>query len=329
MTRQVVNVGTNENDGTGDKLRVAMTKINENFEEVYSLTAGETNIDFTPNTISSTNTNGNLTLVPNGTGTLIVSSGIIVNSDAQSDESAQLIMKDSTDADMLIVDPLTKSVSINTTSATSGLFVVGNASITGSNVALAANVSLGASETNVITVTGKIGSSIAANVDGVYDIGTAMAKFGTAYLSGVESTAGNITTLGTNTITAETVTSTYGTIGDLTISGTLIDLDTDVLSVAATVSSRAYKGTVTRETLSAPIALAHPLNFVYSYSPSGAGLQVELDTASGHTGGPIFFINRSGSNAYSVLAPDSSVVATVSANGTARVISDGVSWFQV
>ena len=36
MTRQVINNGTSANDGTGDTLRNAATKINANFQEIYS-----------------------------------------------------------------------------------------------------------------------------------------------------------------------------------------------------------------------------------------------------------------------------------------------------
>ena len=35
MTRQVISTGTTANDGTGDTLRSAGTKINDNFEEIY------------------------------------------------------------------------------------------------------------------------------------------------------------------------------------------------------------------------------------------------------------------------------------------------------
>ena len=35
MTRQVISTGTAANDGTGDTLRSAGTKINDNFEEIY------------------------------------------------------------------------------------------------------------------------------------------------------------------------------------------------------------------------------------------------------------------------------------------------------
>ena len=37
MAKQLINVGTVANDGTGDPIRSAMTKANENFTEVYSL----------------------------------------------------------------------------------------------------------------------------------------------------------------------------------------------------------------------------------------------------------------------------------------------------
>ena len=41
MTRQIINTGTQANDGTGDTLRVAATKINENFAELYTTVGGD------------------------------------------------------------------------------------------------------------------------------------------------------------------------------------------------------------------------------------------------------------------------------------------------
>ena len=40
MAKQIINVGTVANDGTGDPIRSAMTKTNENFTEVYTLING-------------------------------------------------------------------------------------------------------------------------------------------------------------------------------------------------------------------------------------------------------------------------------------------------
>ena len=36
MARQTINIGTNANDGTGDPLRTAFDKINDNFSELYA-----------------------------------------------------------------------------------------------------------------------------------------------------------------------------------------------------------------------------------------------------------------------------------------------------
>ena len=41
MTRQNINIGTNANDGTGDTLRSAGTKINQNFQEIYTQLGGD------------------------------------------------------------------------------------------------------------------------------------------------------------------------------------------------------------------------------------------------------------------------------------------------
>jgi len=40
MTRQNINIGSSANDGTGDTLRTAGTKINANFQEVYTKLGG-------------------------------------------------------------------------------------------------------------------------------------------------------------------------------------------------------------------------------------------------------------------------------------------------
>ena len=63
MAQQIINIGSAPNDGTGDPIRTAMTKTNNNFSEFYSV--------FSPNT--STN---NVTVANN----LTVSSNLTVNS---------------------------------------------------------------------------------------------------------------------------------------------------------------------------------------------------------------------------------------------------------
>lgn len=36
MARQIINIGSSANDGTGDPLRTCFDKVNDNFSEVYS-----------------------------------------------------------------------------------------------------------------------------------------------------------------------------------------------------------------------------------------------------------------------------------------------------
>ncbi len=77
MAKQTVNLGSSANDGTGDPLRTAFDKINDNFDELYlySTAASGNNITITGNTIASDNTNGNITLDPNGTGDIVIATG--------------------------------------------------------------------------------------------------------------------------------------------------------------------------------------------------------------------------------------------------------------
>ena len=70
MAQQTLNVGSNANDGTGDTLRSAMTKVNTMFTELYlsPLTGGA--LSFSGNEISATRTNEDLVFKPSGTGAI-------------------------------------------------------------------------------------------------------------------------------------------------------------------------------------------------------------------------------------------------------------------
>jgi hypothetical protein len=92
MAKQTVNLGSSANDGTGDPLRTAFDKINDNFDEIYSVSAVGTNVDITGNKITSTNTNGNLVLDTNGTGIVVV------------DTSTSLRIENHTDNAILYMD---------------------------------------------------------------------------------------------------------------------------------------------------------------------------------------------------------------------------------
>lgn len=68
MAQQTLNIGSNANDGTGDTLRAAMDKVNDNFTELYASPLFSGNLSFSGNEISATRTNDDIVFVPAGTG---------------------------------------------------------------------------------------------------------------------------------------------------------------------------------------------------------------------------------------------------------------------
>lgn len=96
MSKQRINVGTGVNTGTGDTLRSAMEKCNNNFDELYDLIGQDStgrSIDISGNTISSTYTNTDINISPNGTGDVVIGSDLVVNT-IKSDDSAQVTVED-------------------------------------------------------------------------------------------------------------------------------------------------------------------------------------------------------------------------------------------
>ena len=123
MARLNIDTGTLGNPATGDTLRTAMTKINTNFEEVFSLVGdGDTgllttsvtngNIKVQPNgagvveidqlqinnaAITPIATNSNLTLSANGTGNIIVGALKVNGTTISSDDSTKISIAEAVD----------------------------------------------------------------------------------------------------------------------------------------------------------------------------------------------------------------------------------------
>lgn len=74
MAQQLINIGTSANDGTGDSLRAAFDKANDNFNELYAAGAAGSNLDLSDNDIGvkTSDTDGGIRLVPNGSGIVSV-----------------------------------------------------------------------------------------------------------------------------------------------------------------------------------------------------------------------------------------------------------------
>ena len=70
MAQQTLNVGSNANDGTGDTLRNAMIKVNDNFTELYASPLFNDAITISGNEIRANRTNDDLVFRPSGTGSV-------------------------------------------------------------------------------------------------------------------------------------------------------------------------------------------------------------------------------------------------------------------
>ena len=71
MAQEVILIGVTADDGTGDTIRGAGIKINNNFTELYATTFGQSQIGLLGNNISTTQSNADLVLTPAGTGAIV------------------------------------------------------------------------------------------------------------------------------------------------------------------------------------------------------------------------------------------------------------------
>ncbi len=141
MARININIGTNANDGTGDDLRAAMQKINTNFTELYGTTAEANdlvedgspqlggNLDVNGYTITSAS-NGNISIVPNGTGTLTLNALKVNGTTISSDDSSKITLAEAVD----ITGTLTTPTASVTGTLTTPNLIVNNISSSDSTV---------------------------------------------------------------------------------------------------------------------------------------------------------------------------------------------------
>jgi len=71
MVQQVIDVGVNADDGTGDSLYVSGNKINANFNDFFDLVPVKSDIKFFGNNITSRLSNADIDVHPSGTGSIV------------------------------------------------------------------------------------------------------------------------------------------------------------------------------------------------------------------------------------------------------------------
>lgn len=176
MAKKTINIGINPDDGTGDLLRDAFDKVNDNFNELYDRTGGDgvdAEIDIDGNTITTTTTNTDLILDTNGTGQILIKSAFVFNPD---NNDLDFVVNGDTNT-VLYVDANNQRVGILTSTPAYALDVSGQARITD-------NVIVGTNNTNVFTINSRITGNVVPTASNTYDLGTSALKWKDLYISG-------------------------------------------------------------------------------------------------------------------------------------------------
>ena len=104
MAQQTINIGSSANDGTGDPLRTAFDKINDNFTELYGSSPFGTIISLSGNTISTNQSNADLVLRGNGTGGVVADSIKFSGTTISSDDSTSIQVNENFDVEVFEFD---------------------------------------------------------------------------------------------------------------------------------------------------------------------------------------------------------------------------------
>jgi hypothetical protein len=113
MAQQILNIGATANDGTGDALRVAMDKVNDNFDEIYASPLFVEDITISGNEIRANRSNDDLLLSPSGSGAIVMPAITIRDNDiiaTRSNDDINLV----TDGNVRIDDLRMHSSAIST-----------------------------------------------------------------------------------------------------------------------------------------------------------------------------------------------------------------------
>jgi hypothetical protein len=226
MAKQTINVGTNQDDGTGDLLRVALIKVNDNFTEIYNELGGTSlsSLSFNSNVIGTDTTNQDIVLSPSGAGEIDLSGDTLVRGSIVATGSARSDTL-TVDANAVIGGAINVtghatfgSITIGSTIA-SDLTVGGDVTVQG---LFSANgsIDLGDSTADTVTVVGRFDSSLVPSVTLVNDIGGTSLRWRDVYARDIDARNATFS-------------------GDVTIGGniTIGDADTDSITIQSDLAS--------------------------------------------------------------------------------------------
>lgn len=82
MTQQIIDIGADANDGTGEPLRQAFQAVNDNFSNIWAAGPVDSQVVISNNVVSTNVTNLDLVLAGNGIGNVTVASTVVPNIDS-------------------------------------------------------------------------------------------------------------------------------------------------------------------------------------------------------------------------------------------------------
>ena len=229
MAKQTINVGTNQDDGTGDSLRGAFVKVNDNFTEIYNELGGValSNIKMSGSTISTDTSNSGIIIDPQGTGTITLTGATTVTGGLTPDSLA--VTANATVGGTLDVTGTATfgAITIGSTIA-SDLNVTGNVTV-GGTFAANGSVDLGDTTADTVTITGRFDSSLVPSVTETNDIGSLTLRWRDIFAQDIDgatlTTSGDATIGGNLTVTGNTTIGGNITIGDSDTDNIFIDAE--------------------------------------------------------------------------------------------------------
>ena len=242
MARQDINYGTNPNDGTGDNLRVAMDKINDNFIELYN--NGSQNITISNTSITNSTINGNISLDTNGSGTVQTTQGLLVNTGNENSNSIFYALDGN---DLLVVDVQNKRIAVNKSTASATFDVNGTANFSG-NVSSASSVTIGTNSADRLTINATVFGDIVPGISG--SVGANGTPWTNMYAETIDATAITVANVAATRVSATEFTGDVVgnliTSSDITIHNGILStrINTETLTEPRTIDFPDLSGTV-------------------------------------------------------------------------------------
>jgi LEA14-like dessication related protein len=273
MARQNINIGSSANDGTGDPLRTAFDKINDNFIELYGtdndINTLDANLNVNNFAITTGVTNGDITVTPNGTGNINLGSVTINGSTISANDSTQITIAEN------VQTTGTLNVSGATTLATS-LTLASGATVT----AILDEDAMGSDSATALATQQSIKAYIdaqntAQDLDFTADDSTTNSIDLDSEVMQFSGGTGITTSATGNTVT----TAIDSTVVTLTGSQTL----TNKVLTSPTISSPTINGVTTTTSLTTNDITSNGSNANITINPQGTGT-IELGAATNITG---------------------------------------------